>query len=111
MEDGHAAETLLCRRSRLRRGASPYCDKVQTAVSWFTQVFLRPGPEGDALRARVLPQLESDLSFFPDTLIAGRIWRHRPTSTAPGYSGENWQGDLDRWLPAREVGTTITRAS
>jgi hypothetical protein len=40
-------------------------------VSWFTQVFLQPGPEADALRARVLPQLESDPSFLPDTLVAG----------------------------------------
>ena len=48
-----------------------YYDKVRTAVSWFTQVFLQPGPEADALRARVLPQLQSDPSFLPDTLIAG----------------------------------------
>ena len=48
-----------------------YYNKVRTAVSWFTQVFLQPGPEADALRARVLPQLESDPFFLPDTLIAG----------------------------------------
>jgi 2-polyprenyl-6-methoxyphenol hydroxylase-like FAD-dependent oxidoreductase len=48
-----------------------YYDMVRTAVSWFTQVFLQPGPEADALRARVLPQLESDPFFLPDTLIAG----------------------------------------
>jgi 2-polyprenyl-6-methoxyphenol hydroxylase-like FAD-dependent oxidoreductase len=48
-----------------------YYDKVRTTVSWFTQVFLRPGTEADALRARVLPQLESDPAFLPDTLIAG----------------------------------------
>jgi 2-polyprenyl-6-methoxyphenol hydroxylase-like FAD-dependent oxidoreductase len=48
-----------------------YYDKVRTAVSWFTLVFLRHGPEADALRARVLPQLESDPFFLPDTLIAG----------------------------------------
>jgi 2-polyprenyl-6-methoxyphenol hydroxylase-like FAD-dependent oxidoreductase len=48
-----------------------YYKNVQTAVSWFTQVFLQPGPEGDALRARVLPQLESDPFFLPDTLFAG----------------------------------------
>ena len=48
-----------------------YYERVGTAVSWFTQVFLQPGPEADALRARVLPQLESDPGFLPDTLIAG----------------------------------------
>jgi 2-polyprenyl-6-methoxyphenol hydroxylase-like FAD-dependent oxidoreductase len=46
-------------------------DMVRTAVSWFTQVFLQPGPEADALRARVLPQLESDPFFLPNTLVAG----------------------------------------
>jgi 2-polyprenyl-6-methoxyphenol hydroxylase-like FAD-dependent oxidoreductase len=46
-------------------------DRVRTAVSWFTLVFLQPGPEAEAIRARVLPRLESDPSFLPDTLIAG----------------------------------------
>ena len=48
-----------------------YYTKVRTTVSWFTQIFLQPGPEADALRARVLPQLESDPFFLPDTLITG----------------------------------------
>jgi 2-polyprenyl-6-methoxyphenol hydroxylase-like FAD-dependent oxidoreductase len=48
-----------------------YYAKVRTAVSWFTQLFLQPGPEADAVRDRVLPQLESDPSFLPDTLITG----------------------------------------
>ena len=48
-----------------------YYQSVRTAVSWFTRVFLEPGPEADALRTRVLPQLETDSSFLPDTLIAG----------------------------------------
>jgi 2-polyprenyl-6-methoxyphenol hydroxylase-like FAD-dependent oxidoreductase len=51
-----------------RRG---YHERVRTAVSWFTQVFLQPGPEADTLRDRVLPQLASDPSFLPDTLVAG----------------------------------------
>lgn len=50
---------------------SRYYDKVRTAVSRFTQVFLHRGPEADALRARVLPQLQTDPLFLPDTLIAG----------------------------------------
>jgi 2-polyprenyl-6-methoxyphenol hydroxylase-like FAD-dependent oxidoreductase len=58
---GHAYAAEHCR----------YYEKVRTTVSWFTQVFLQPGPEADALRARVLPQLESDPSFLPDTLVAG----------------------------------------
>ncbi|HMQ33283.1 MAG TPA: FAD-dependent monooxygenase [Chloroflexaceae bacterium] len=44
---------------------------VRTAESWFTQVFLQPGPEADALRAHVLPRLEADPFFLPDTLTAG----------------------------------------
>ena len=52
-------------------GHDRYYEKVRTAVSWFTQVFLEAGPEADALRARVLPQMESDPFFLPDTLIAG----------------------------------------
>ena len=46
-------------------------EKVRTTVSWFTDVFLRPGPDADALRARVLPQMESDPFLLPDTLIVG----------------------------------------
>jgi 2-polyprenyl-6-methoxyphenol hydroxylase-like FAD-dependent oxidoreductase len=45
--------------------------RVRTAVSWYTLVFLQPGPEADTIRARVLPQLESDPFFLPETLIAG----------------------------------------
>ena len=48
-----------------------YYEKVRTAVSWFTLVFLQPGPEADAVRDRVMPQLESDAFFLPDTLITG----------------------------------------
>jgi 2-polyprenyl-6-methoxyphenol hydroxylase-like FAD-dependent oxidoreductase len=48
-----------------------YYEKVRTTNSWFTQIMLQPGPEADALRARVLPQLESDPFFLPDTMAAG----------------------------------------
>ena len=48
-----------------------YYEKVRAAVSWFTLIFLQPGPEADALRARVLPQVESDPSVLPDTLVTG----------------------------------------
>jgi 2-polyprenyl-6-methoxyphenol hydroxylase-like FAD-dependent oxidoreductase len=46
-------------------------DSVATTVSWFTQVFLQPGPEADALRERVMPLMESDPFVLPDTLFAG----------------------------------------
>lgn len=46
-------------------------EKVRTAESWFTQVFLEPGPRGDALREHVLPQLPTDPLFMPDTLFSG----------------------------------------
>lgn len=48
-----------------------YYGRVRTAESWYTQLFLEPGPRADALRARVFPQLSSDASPLPDTLIAG----------------------------------------
>jgi 2-polyprenyl-6-methoxyphenol hydroxylase-like FAD-dependent oxidoreductase len=48
-----------------------YADMIRTAASWFTQVFLQPGQDADELRARVLPQLEADRFFLPDTLVAG----------------------------------------
>jgi menaquinone-9 beta-reductase len=48
-----------------------YYAKVHTTNSWFTQIMLEPGPEADALRARVLPQVESDPSVLPDTMVAG----------------------------------------
>ncbi|HSA57736.1 MAG TPA: NAD(P)/FAD-dependent oxidoreductase [Gemmatimonadaceae bacterium] len=48
-----------------------YFDTVRTAESWFTQVFLTPGPEADAIRSRVMPQMESDPFILPDTLFSG----------------------------------------
>ncbi len=45
--------------------------KVRTAESWYTKVFMQTGPDADALRARVLPQMASEPFFLPDTLIAG----------------------------------------
>jgi 2-polyprenyl-6-methoxyphenol hydroxylase-like FAD-dependent oxidoreductase len=48
-----------------------YYDKVRMTNSWFTRIMLQPGPEADALREHVLPQLESDPFFLPDTMVAG----------------------------------------
>lgn len=48
-----------------------YYDRVRTAESWFTLVFLQPGADADAVRARVLPQMESDPFVLPDTLFSG----------------------------------------
>jgi 2-polyprenyl-6-methoxyphenol hydroxylase-like FAD-dependent oxidoreductase len=48
-----------------------YYDSVRTTNDWFTKIFLRPGPEGDELRAHVLPHLESDPFFLPDTMVSG----------------------------------------
>jgi menaquinone-9 beta-reductase len=46
-------------------------DRIRTAESWFTRIFLEPGPDADALRGRVLPQMESDPFFLPDTIFSG----------------------------------------
>jgi menaquinone-9 beta-reductase len=71
-----------------------YYRNVQTANSWFTRVFLEPGPEADALRARVLPEMETDPFVLPDTLIAGpelapptQEHRARLFGPEPGASG------------------------
>lgn len=48
-----------------------YYARIKTTLSWFTHVFLQPGPDAEKLRERVLPQLETDPFFLPDTLIAG----------------------------------------
>jgi len=48
-----------------------YYHDVRTAASWFTLVFLQPGPEADALRQHVLPQLGEDRFVLPNTLIGG----------------------------------------
>jgi 2-polyprenyl-6-methoxyphenol hydroxylase-like FAD-dependent oxidoreductase len=48
-----------------------YYGKVRTCEQWFSTVFLEPGPEAEAVRARVLPQLAADHMYLPDTLIDG----------------------------------------
>lgn len=48
-----------------------YYENVRTTNSWCTQIVLQPGPEADALRARVLPLMASDPDFLPDTQVAG----------------------------------------
>jgi 2-polyprenyl-6-methoxyphenol hydroxylase-like FAD-dependent oxidoreductase len=48
-----------------------YYECVRTTNSWFTQIWLQPGPSADALRARVVPLLESDPLVLPDTMVAG----------------------------------------
>lgn len=46
-------------------------DRIRTVESWFTRLFLEPGPDADALRERVLPQLASDPLVLPDTIFSG----------------------------------------
>jgi menaquinone-9 beta-reductase len=48
-----------------------YHRAVRTTNGWFTQVWLQPGPDAEALRARVLPQLDTDPLLLPDTMVAG----------------------------------------
>lgn len=48
-----------------------YYEKVRTTNSWFTQIFLQPGAEADALRERIFSQLEADPFLLPDTMVAG----------------------------------------
>jgi 2-polyprenyl-6-methoxyphenol hydroxylase-like FAD-dependent oxidoreductase len=48
-----------------------YYDKIRTVETMFTRVFMEPGPEADAIRARVLPQLAMDDMYIPDTFISG----------------------------------------
>ncbi len=48
-----------------------YYGKVRTTNSWFSRIFLERGADADAIRERVLPQLASDASLLPDTMVAG----------------------------------------
>jgi hypothetical protein len=41
------------------RARDRYYHSVRTATSWFTLVFLQPGPETEVLREHVLPLLET----------------------------------------------------
>lgn len=44
---------------------------VRTVEHWQTQIMMEPGPEADAVRAKVLPRLAMDPTALPDTGFAG----------------------------------------
>ena len=48
-----------------------YYRVVHSAVALYTKVFLERSAEAEAVRARVLPQLATDPTALPDTLISG----------------------------------------
>ena len=73
---------------------------LHTAESWFTGIFMEPGAEADARRAKALPQVAMDQTRIPDTFSAAQD-RHRSTKRrAAASSAKN-----DNLLPAfqREV--------
>jgi 2-polyprenyl-6-methoxyphenol hydroxylase-like FAD-dependent oxidoreductase len=39
--------------------------------SWFTSIFMEPGPEANARRAKALPQVAMDQTRIPDTFFSG----------------------------------------
>src|SRR5207249_12219667 len=44
---------------------------LHTAESWSTAIFMEPGPEADARRAKALPQLALDQTRVPDIFFSG----------------------------------------
>jgi 2-polyprenyl-6-methoxyphenol hydroxylase-like FAD-dependent oxidoreductase len=48
-----------------------YYDAIHTAEDWYTRFFHTPGPEGAAVRAKVLPLMAEDRTRFPDTIQSG----------------------------------------
>jgi len=44
---------------------------LHTAESWFTGIFMEPGAEADARRAKALPQVAMDQTRIPDTFFSG----------------------------------------
>lgn len=48
-----------------------YYDAVHTAEDWYTRLFHTPGPEGIAVRAKVLPALGNGAKILPDTIQSG----------------------------------------
>ncbi|TMB68104.1 MAG: FAD-dependent monooxygenase [Chloroflexi bacterium] len=44
---------------------------LHTAESWSTAIFMEPGPEADARRAKALPQLAMDQTRVPDIFFSG----------------------------------------
>jgi len=48
-----------------------YYQAVHTAEDWYTRFFHNPGPDGLAVRARVLPRMAEDRTRFPDNIQSG----------------------------------------
>jgi len=44
---------------------------LHTVESWFTGLFMEPGPEADARRAKALPQVAMDQTRVPDIFFSG----------------------------------------
>lgn len=45
--------------------------KLHDILSWFTQLFWTPGPEGDARRAKVMPRMKTHPMEYPDGIGLG----------------------------------------
>jgi len=48
-----------------------YYGALHRILSWMTELFWTPGPEGHARRAKVLPRMMSDPTGFPDNVGSG----------------------------------------
>ena len=46
-------------------------DALHTVESWFTSLFMEPGPEADARRAKALPPLATDPTRIHDAFFSG----------------------------------------
>jgi menaquinone-9 beta-reductase len=48
-----------------------YAGRLHTFHHWMTAMYLAPGPEADARRARAMPLIGQDPTRHPDALFAG----------------------------------------
>ena len=46
-------------------------DALRTVEGWFTALFMEPGPEADARRAKALPPIAMDQTRIPDAFFSG----------------------------------------
>ena len=54
---------------------SRHFDALHTVESWFTAVFMEPGPEADARRAKALPPIAMDQTRVHDAFFAALTTR------------------------------------
>jgi 2-polyprenyl-6-methoxyphenol hydroxylase-like FAD-dependent oxidoreductase len=61
---------------------------IRRVEDWMTHVFMKPGPEADAVRAKTMPRLAVDPSIMPDTHMVGPELAPADEATRTRFLGE-----------------------